>query len=159
MILVRCINYLKKNFKNQKLKQKCNNITNLNSKYHLENEFYSFYFREESLKQNIPIENFFAFKNCSHKKRKNIPTSITKKVIRLWMSNPSFIEKILNHLNSDFLKDFKEFNKRKIYKLIALWNTKIQKKGHKKAIKIINKSLSKTGCKLPWLLPEIKFGI
>ena len=121
-----------------------------------ESFFYRHYFGEISKREQIPIESFFVFKNCTHRFSDLIPRSINQEMMKLWQKNPKLIEEILEYINSKFLQDVQKFNKDKIEALLDKWRKMIIDQGEDKAVKKIVKRLRLKKGKLPWTVNEVK---
>lgn len=159
-VFLKAISYLKKSFLNDKLSYYQNTGYFLNEIINSQEEyFYFFYFGNIAKKLNIPIANFYVFKNWTHRHNKNIPKSITSKSVKLWKQNPDFISDINNYLSENFVNDFINFNKLKISKMISGWDKLAAKIGLENAVKSIIKSLNSKGSKMPWTLSEVKYAI
>ena len=159
-IILRSLNHLKKKFiEDRKQQNKDSQTYTPQLLLHSEINFYLHYFKEISVKENIPIENFFAFKNRRHKFNNNIPKSITSKSLALWKKNPLFISEIKNYLRKKFLGDFIEFNRGKIDKWIFKWEKQAREYGLENTVCSVLKSLDQKGTKLPWTTCEVNHGI
>jgi hypothetical protein len=157
MVIMKSITHLKNSFLVNKY--------NIESKMLLSNEisvksteniFYQYYFGDVAKKNNLPIETFYGFKNWTHRHNKNIPKSITNRVISLWKQSPEFISEMRGYIKHQFLTDFEVFNKEKILKMLRSWGKIIKKKGLDEGVQSILKSLSVKGCKLPWTMSEAR---
>jgi hypothetical protein len=159
-ILLKCFSYLKEQFFKKNIST-CNPLKlNYRGQSKMEQTaFYSHYFGEISEEEGIPLENFFVFKNWTHRFSKNIPKSITGHSLELWKKNPMFVNKIIEFLDGDFIKFFYEFNKEKITKMVQKWRQYVITFGKEKATQFIVESINKKGAKIPWTLQEVLDGI
>lgn len=144
----------------KKLEKKLFNQNLFNSKENFsikQNRDYSFilnYFGPISETQNIPIEKFFMFRNCTHRFDKNIPTTITWSCVQLWKKSPQFIGEVRNYLDSKFLSEVKDINLVKIDRLIKKWTRFAIQKGLSNCVDYICSSVQLKGTKLPWTIVE-----
>ena len=83
-VIMRSLDHIKQKFYKKKIKSKKLSL-HKQSKFIKYEEicFYDYYFQEIAQKMNIPIESFYGFKNHTHRHNKNIPKSITKRVLSL----------------------------------------------------------------------------
>ena len=153
-VIPKCIKFLK-NKLIQKLSIHDSTHKKLTRKQR-ESLFYQHYFGEISKTEQIPIESFFVFKNCTHRFSDLIPRSINQDLIRLWQKNPVLIDEILEYIDGNFLQDVQEFNKDKIEGLVDKWRKMIIDQGEDQAVKKIVKGLRLKKGKLPWTVNEVK---
>jgi hypothetical protein len=158
-IMPKCFKYLKflfmKNLKNQNFIRPLEMKINIFHDY----QFYSFYFSETAKKLGVPIEQFFIFRNWSHRFDQNIPKTVNSHCIYLWKSNPNFIKQIKEYLESDFMADILKINESKIGSILEKWKKLIHINGFEKGSTLIIKSFNKRGLKLPWMVSEIQKAI
>lgn len=159
-VFVKAIKYLKSKFLSEQFNfEKSKSFINSNILHNSDICFYRYFFGEIAREKGIPIENFFVFKNWTHRYDKNIPKTITMRSIQLWKLNPEFIFEIRKYFRESFLNDFKIFNQTKISKMEKEWIKLVKKFGPSIAVKSILKTLSAKGSKLPWTLSEVKNGL
>lgn len=138
-IFSRSVKYLKS--------EKNKNIMNSN--------FYDYYFKEESEKEDISIfEYYYPF---VHKNKKQ---NLNGNFFKMIFKSHSFKNDFLDHLKLDFLSNFEKEIDKKLFKLLKKWDSKFDSKNKKIIIKHIkNYILKNLKSKIPWSFKEVNLAM
>lgn len=160
-VLKKCIRQLQdeflQNIRNEKIKDHLKGGVSMKEyKNNIDFHFYSFYFGEISKEKNLPIETFFHFRSIKNKSDSKTINFRIRQSISFWKLNPVFISKIINFIDSGFIKNFEIFNQNKIRLLLIKWDDILDEFGVEKGTRTIIRSLKSRGFKLPWTLGDVR---
>ena len=161
-ILQKSLKHLKEEYLKSRLEQVSSDrlivLTNqsYSTKLEREHDFYRFYFQGVSEKMNIPIENFYFYRNKNMQKKSRYKTKFSLNIFALWKLNPEFTDLLCEYIEKEFVNDFIIFNSKKIHLLVNNWKKRVAEAGTVRGFQDIVLSFFRTGGKLPWTVMEVK---